>query len=129
MSRCGTETGGTHLPHRQRPENDRAVLIHSSRFGKMAIILLFFKTVFIPHLRLEDLFCFSQFGSSSTALLGQVIAQSPHPSAGAGDRAHARCAPRGAGRSGSARGTALSPGMGDLWSPHWLGTTGAPVRL
>lgn len=92
MKRCGTGTGGTHLPHRQRPENDRAFLIHFILIWQNRDFFFFFfpKTVLIPHLLLEDFFCFSQFRSSSTALLCQMVARSPRPSGGAGDRAQAR---------------------------------------
>lgn len=81
-------------------------------------MIFFFKTVFIPLLLLEDFFWFSQFRPGSTALLRQVVARSPHPSAG--DPAQARCAPpcahgaHCAEGAASAQGMVLSPGMGGL---------------
>lgn len=139
ISRFGTEMGGTHFPRRQRPENDRAVLIHIYLDSPKSWLLVAFYYYYFyysspPSLRFF-FFCFSQFRSSSTALLCQMITGSPHPSAGAGGRARGRCSPPCAHgaccaeRSERAQGMELSPGMGLCRSSHWLGTAGAPVRL
>lgn len=132
MSRCGTETGGTHLPHRKRPENDLTVLIHI--YLDLAKSWFFFSRPYLfPSSFSKIYFGFRSSGQVRQLcfvkwLLGRrirVLATLRKPAA----RLPAHMAPVARRAQQALRGWCSAPEWGVCRSSHWPGTAGAPVRL